>query len=278
MSPISTGGLSDYILGGIKMKLSEMPRDKRVLVQGGSGTGKTTIIGTLCKLVPTLLVTSDKEGLETLATMGIDPEVVYLDDWMNCWDKYAEIVKAIPNFKALAIDDFGATQVVARNKIERMPRGYKEEQDRDFRTTVRRELMRGERTMEMRDWGKMWVAMENFLSAVLTLPPTIKLVTVLESPDDDPRTGKMRLYPNLQGAIRHSLPARFSLVAEAFLAEHKEKLYYCLSSKPHPKVATKDRYGHGRTWIDPNMADVLAYINGKGGEENEVEKAIGTGL
>jgi len=255
-----------------------MPRDKRVLVQGQSGTGKTTIIGTLCKLVPTLLITSDKEGLETLATMGIDPEVIYMDDWMKCWDYYTEIVKAVPNFKAIALDDFGATQITARQKIERMPRGYKEEQDRDFKTTVRRELMRGERAMEMRDWGKMWVALENFLSAVLALPPTIKLVTVLESPGKDPRTDELRLYPNLQGAIRHSLPARFSLVAEAFLTEHKEVLYYCLSSKPHPRVATKDRYGKGRTWVDPNMANILAYLNGKGGEENEVEKAIGTGL
>jgi len=259
-------------------KLSEIPRDKRVLVQGQSGTGKTTIIGTLCRLVPTLLITSDKEGLETLATMGLDPEVIYMDDWVQCWDKYGEITKAVPSFKALAIDDFGATQATARHKIEEMPRGYKEEQDRDFRTTVRRELMRGERTMEMRDWGKMWVAIENFLSAVLALPPQIKLVTVLESPEEDPRTGKMRLYPNLQGAIRHSLPARFSLVAEAFVGEHKDVMHYCLSSKPHPRVATKDRYGKGRTWVDPSMVNILAYLNGKGGEETEIEKAIGTGL
>lgn len=260
------------------MKLSEIPRDKRILVQGASGVGKTTIIGTLCKLVPTLLITSDKEGLETLATMGIDPEVVFMEDWVKCWDYYTEIVKLVPNFKAIAIDDFGATQITARHKIERMPRGYREEQDRQFSTTVKRELMRGERTMELRDWGKMWIAMETFLYSILDLPPVIKLVTVLESADNDPRTGEMRLYPNLQGAIRHSLPARFSLVAEAFIAEYKDKFYYCLSSKSHPRVATKDRYGQGRTWVNPNMAQVLAYINGRGEEESEVEKAVGIGL
>lgn len=35
------------------MKLSEISRDKRILIQGGSGVGKTTIIGTLCKFIPT---------------------------------------------------------------------------------------------------------------------------------------------------------------------------------------------------------------------------------
>ena len=260
------------------MKLSEMARDKRILIQGASGTGKTHIVGTLCKLVPTLLITSDKEGLETLASEGLDPEIVYIKDWVNCWDYFMEIVKLASNYRALAVDDMGATQTIARHKVERMPRGYREEQDKQFTTTVRRELLRGERTMELRDWGKMWIAMETFLYSILDLPPAIKLVTVLESADDDPRTGEMRLYPNLQGAIRHSLPARFSLVAEAFIAEYKEKFHYCLSSKSHPRVATKDRYGQGRTWVNPSMTQVLAYINGKGEPESEVEKAIGTGL
>ena len=259
------------------MKLSEIPRDKRILVQGASGTGKTTIVGTLCKLTPTLLITSDIEGLETLATIGVNPEVIYVEDWMKCWDYYQQIVKLAPNFKAIAIDDFGATQATARHKIEGMPRGYKEEQDKQFTTTVKRELMRGERAMELRDWGKMWIAMETFLYSILDLSPTIKVLTVLESSGEDPRTGEQRLYPNLQGAIRHSLPARFSLVAEAFIAEHKDKFYYCLSSKTHPRVATKDRYGGGRTWINPDMANVLAYLNRKGGEESEVEKAVGMG-
>ena len=259
-------------------KLSEIARDKRILIQGASGVGKTHTVGTLCRFIPTLLITSDAEGLDTLATEGLDPETVFIKDWVKCWDYFTEIARAAPSFKAIAIDDFGATQVTARRKIEAMPRGYREEQDKQWSTTVRRELMRGERTMELRDWGKMWVAMETFLYSVLDLPPIIKTVTVLEAADNDPRTGELRLYPNLQGAIRHSLPARFSLVAEAFIAEHKDRYYYCLSSKSHPRVATKDRYGTGRTWVNPDMAKVLAYMNGKGGNEDEVEKAIGVGL
>jgi len=262
------------------MKLSELKRNKNILVQGGSGTGKTTIVGTLCKFIPTLLITSDIGGLDTLNTIGIDPEIIYMADWAKCWDSFQEVEKKAPNFKAIAIDDFGATQVTARRKIERMPRGYTEEKVgmTKLMPQITQELMRGERRMQIQDWGSMWIAIETFLYEVLALPPVIKLVTVLESPDEDPRTGELRLYPNLQGAIRHSLPARFSLVAEAFIAEHKDKLHYCLSSKPHPRVSTKDRYGTGRTWVNPDMAQVLAYLNGKGNPETDIEKAIGIGL
>lgn len=260
------------------MKLSEITREKRILVQGSSGTGKTTIIGTLCKLCPTLLITSDKEGLETLATMGIDPEVIYMEDWKNCWDYYTQVVKLVAGYKAIAIDDFGATQATARRKIEKMPKGYKEEQDKKFTTTARMELMRGERRLQLQDWGSMWVAIEAFLYEILALPLAVKLVTVLEAPDKDPRTGDLCLYPNLQGAIRHSLPARFSLVAESFIHEHKGNNYYCLTSKSHPRVATKDRYGQGRTWVDPDMSRILAYLNRQGGEESVIERIIGAGL
>jgi len=262
------------------VKLSEIERDKNILIQGGSGVGKTTIIGTMCKLVPTLVITSDVEGLETLASQGLNPEVILMEDWSKCWDVFQEIQKKAGDYKALAIDDFGATQTTARHKIERMPRGYKEEQAGLSKVipTIKAELMRGERRMQMQDWGNMWIAIETFLYELLSLPPQIKLVTVLEAPEDDPRTGEMRLMPNLQGAIKYSLSARFSLVAEAFISEYKDNQYYCLSSLSHPKVATKDRFGTGRTWIDPKMSDVLAYINHKGKPETDIEKALGIGL
>ena len=262
------------------MKLSELELRKNILVQGWNGVGKTTFIGTLCELVPTLVITSDVDGLETLASRGIDPDVIVLDDWVKCWDKFTEIQRLSKNYKAIAIDDFGATQAAARHKIEKTPRGYAEEKTGMSKLIpqITAELMRGERRLQMQDWGGMWIAMETFLYEVLSLSPVIKLVTVLESPEDDPRTGEMKLMPNLQGAIRYSLPARFSLVAEAFIAEHKDKYYYCLSSKSHPRVATKDRYGKGRTWVNPTMQNVLSYINKKGKEETDEEKAIGIGL
>ena len=262
-----------------EMKLSEVKVDRRILVQGRGGTGKTTIIGTLCKLLPTLVVTCDANGLDTLRHMGVDPEVVLMHDWKNCWDDFKKIAEASSRCRAVAIDDFGSVQTTARRKIEQMPRGWDEEHAKNLGPAVKQQLMRGERRMQMQDWGGMWVAMETFLYEVLALPYAVKLVTVLEAPDKDPRTGEMRLFPQLQGAIQNTLSPRFSLVAESFIAEHDDKTYYCLSCRSHPKIETKTRFSEaGRTWVNPDMTRVLAYCGGKGGVESKLESDIGIGI
>ena len=265
------------------MKLSEVKADKRILIQGRGGTGKTTIIGTLCRLLPTLVVTCDANGLDTLKHMDVNPEVVLMKDWKNCWDDFKLIAEHIKDCRAIALDDFTNVQTTARRKIEMMPRGWDEEKSQgtaQFAAQVKQALMRGERKLQMQDWGGMWVAMETFLYEVLALSFKVKLVTVLEAPDNDPRTGETRLYPQLQGAIRHTLSPRFSLVAESFITDYDGSTYYCLSSRSHPKVETKDRFRHGggRTWVDPDIAKILAYVNGKGGAESDIESKIGIGI
>lgn len=264
------------------MKLKELEKDKRILVIGASGTGKTTIIGTLCKLIPTLVVTADINGLETLETMGVNPEVVFVKDWNRIYDHFGEIKQHIDDCLALAIDDLGAMQMATRHKIEKYPIGKFEEKamqakPAEFRESVRRELMLGERRMQIQQWGDLWIAMESFLVEALELPFAVKMVTVLEGLAENPRDNQQHIYPKLLGQTQTTIPARFSIVAEAFITEHEKKLYYCLSSRSHPKIETKDRFG-GRTWVNPDMKAILAHMNRKGGEETELEKKIGIGL
>lgn len=265
------------------MKLQDIQRDKRALIIGAGGTGKTHLIGTLCQLLPTLVVTSDRDGLETLSQMKLahDPGIILIEDWKQVWPKFKEIIEGATTYQAIALDDFGSMQSAARHKIERMPQGWKEERvpSKELEATIRRELLMGERRLRVQDWGSMWTAMESFLYEVLLLPYAVKLVTVLEQVRSDPRTGEDRIYPNLQGDIRTSISARFSFVAESFLASDGSNLQYCLSSRPHPRVETKDRFvSGGRTWIDPEMAKILAHMAGKGENESEQEKKIGSGI
>jgi len=263
------------------VKLSALELDRRILVMGSGGTGKTTLVGTLCQLIPTLVVTGDVNGLETLKAMGVDPEVILVKDWRRIWDYYKEIVEGATQFKAIAIDDMGAVQETARHKIERMPRGWQEEKltPREFIPQVQRELLLGERRLQLQQWGEMWIAIETFIYELLNLPYQVKLVTTLEGVHEHPRDSKDHVYPALTGQVRETLSARFSLVAETFIYEAGNKLHYCLTSRSHPRMETKDRYvTGGRTWVDPSMAKVLAHIAGKGEEENEVEKRIGLGL
>jgi len=259
------------------MKLKDIDTTRKILIIGASGTGKTTIVGTLCKLMPTLVVTADKEGLDTLRTMGLNPDVLVVSDWKHVWDYFQEIKEASEDHLAIAFDDFGSIQTTTRRKIEQMPIGRGEEKAANP-DEIKRQLMRGERRMQIRQWGELWVATESFLYEVLDLPYSVKLFTVLEGAAENPRDGQEHIYPQLIGQTRTTLPARFSLVAESFITEREGKLYYCLSSKSHPKVETKDRYGSGRTWINPDMKEILLYTAGKGGAETEVESKLGIAL
>lgn len=263
--------------------MSEILTAHKVLVEGASGTGKTHLVGTLAGLVPTLVVTADPDGLETLRQMPLLPEteIILVAGWENIWEQYKEIAGKVETLGALALDDFGSLQDTSRRKIDRAPRTPKEEQGgAGAELAIRQGLMLGERRMQIQQWGELWIALDAFLYEVLKLPYRLKLVTVLEGKAKNPRTGEEHLYPDLAGQMRTSILARFGLVAETFISYDREnRPLYCLHSRGHPRIETKDRYSPGgRTWVNPTAERLIAHL-GRGGEkETEQEKRIGTGL
>ena len=267
------------------MKLSEIQSDKRILIIGGSGTGKTTLIGTLCQLVPTLVITADANGLDTLRSMGIDTEIILLEDWGHVWSYYTEIAKLANTYAAIAIDDLGAVQETSQDRIELSPRHAGEEKQRDrdkvaFQTQLKEQIMLGERRLQIQQWGELYLAVSNFVSEILRLPYRVKLVTCLETIKSSPRDGADHIYPAIAGQIAYTLPAKFSMVAETFIANIDGANHYTLTCKTHPRVETKTRYDTtgGRTWVNPSLQKVLKYINSEGEPETNLEKKIGIGL
>lgn len=267
------------------MKLSDIEQPKNILVMGASGTGKTHLIGTLVQLLDrTLVIASDKAGLETLISMGLDPEVILIEEWTRIWNYYSDIVKASKDFDCIAIDDFGAVQKTAERKVALGARSYSDEKlikDRglvEYKKATMEEMMLGERRMQIQQWGELFIALESFTAEILKLPFKVKLFTTLEGVATNPRTQEEHIYPSLSGQVRTTFPARFSLVAESFITSLGESNHYCLTCKSHSRIETKSRFGQGRTWISPTVAKVLAYINHKGEPETDQEKKIGTGL
>jgi len=64
-------------------KLSELPKEvgHRLLLLGGGSTGKTHICGTFEAASDFLMVTSDRRGLDTLSSQGIDPNALIIEDY-----------------------------------------------------------------------------------------------------------------------------------------------------------------------------------------------------
>ena len=270
------------------MKLNEIQQPRNILVIGGSGTGKTHLIGTLVELMPkTLVVTSDSQGLQTLTTMGFNPEVIIVEDWLQIWKVFGQIVVASKEFDCIALDDFGAMQKTAERKVVLEPKSWaddkviKDKGITEFRRKAREQLLLGERRMQIQQWGELFTALESFTSEVLKLPFKVKLFTTLEGVAKNPRTSEDHIYPQLSGQVRTTFPARFSLVSETFIStigKDDSRLYYSMTCRSHSRIETKSRFGEGRTWVSPTMAKVLAYINHKGAPETEDEKKIGSGL
>ena len=261
------------------VKLSEVKTDKRILCIGGSGTGKTHFCGTLAEVLPTLIVTADAGGLNTLKAMGIDTNIILIEDWSKVWEYFTEIAKASQDYPAIALDDFGSIQEVGVDKIELSPRTYAEDKmtKRELELQIRQQLLLGERKLQIQQWGGLSVAMNSFLAEVNNLPFAAKLVTCLEGTAKNPRTGEEHIYPSILGGLRTTMSAKFSLVASSFITSLDGNLYYCLSCRSHPRMETKNRYGEGFTIINPSMAKLLARINNKD-KETTLEKRIGMGL
>lgn len=263
------------------MKLEAIQRPPNALLIGESGRGKTRFLGSLAQLVPTVLVTADRRGLDTLGHLSdLQLEVELVEDWVDPWALLEKLRGYTKSHKALAIDDFGAQQSVIERKIKMQPFGQVEERMRsDERDkTTRSALLRGQRKLAQPQWGEMATALDSFLFEALALPFGLVVVTVLEDVRRHPRTGEDQVYPALDGKMREELAARFSFVGNLFLADGDGKTHWAMSCRPHPRLPNKTRYGTPRTWIDPDATKLMAHINRREEiAETPLERQIGAG-
>ena len=268
------------------MKVSDFTRRPNLMIMGDSGTGKTHILGTFALMLPSVVVTSDKDGIDTLASMGItDTHVVYIENWAHVWDAWDEIRVLLRNgIRAILLDDFGATQEQIIRKSSLTPRTSDEYRMNPAARSdhMRAQLLRGDRRLQYQQWGEIGGAGEAFLYEVKHSTAQIVVATVLEETRDNPRTGLDQIYPDLAGSLRYSVLSKFSLVTSAFKDfDDDGNVHWCLSSLPHPRVPTKDRVSVPRTWVNPTAERLLLHIvNKDGGEyaETDQEKKIGIGI
>lgn len=265
------------------MKLRDVAAAANMLLIGESGRGKTYQLGLLSQLAPSVLLTADRRGLDTIRRFSdAEPEIELAESWSDPWALYDRLSAHSSAYRMLLLDDLGALQDVIGLSIQKHARGRDEERQRsDVREkAIRGQLLAGGRRLQQSQWGELDIAMNAFLTELLLLPYKLIAVTVLEDVREHPRTGAAQVYPNLVGGIRNDLTARFSLVANLFIHEEDGRSLYCMSCRPHSRLPNKSRYGVPRTWINPTPERVLRYINGnegKGDEETPQEQRVGSG-
>ena len=267
------------------MKLIDLKPRPTVAVLGEAGSGKTYLLGTLCQLLPTIVLSSDLDGLDTLIKMKAEPvEIIHITDWRNAWDYLDTVKEALQHgVRAIAVDDFGSSQETIRRKAMMMPRSRDEERMKpaDREASLRRAFLLGDRRLQFQGWQEVAESGRDFIWELRQLPYQYLMVNMLEGLRQHPRTGEDHLFPELDGRLRETILARFSVVLELFYQHHRGQEYWCGTTRAHPRTSAKDRVGTPRTWTSPTAAKLLVHIMGKEAAidaETETERQIGVGI
>ena len=245
-----------------------------ILNHGDSGSGKTTFCGTMIKAgLKTLYVTFNEDELLTLDMMGLkDYDYYVITNYeKQLWPLYLGLRRNKPGYEGLIIDGLADFQQAAKDYELAGDEGY---------AKFMEEAIKGNRRMYLQNWGNLLEMTRHFLDPVLKLP-LHKIVTCVSEADNDPKTGKTKIYPALQGSLQQLIAAHFSVVGFSYIAHWGDKSYFCLTTQPHEAISTKDRTGLCRVMIDPNFRTFLNILEGKPyprGKKSELEGKLAKAL
>jgi len=259
------------------------PEDKvkylNILDHGDSGAGKTMFCGTMVKYMvkaglKVLYIVLNEDELLTLDQEGItgyDYQIITNYE-KQLWPLYLALRRNRPGYAGVIFDGLGDFQQAAKD--------YELAGEQGVGTKFMEEAMKGGHRMYLQNWGNLLEMTRHFLDPFLKLPMH-KIVTCISEPDDDPKTGKPKIYPGLQGSLQQLIAAHFSVIGYSYIAHWGSKTYWCLTTQPHESLSTKDRTGLCRVLINPQFSDFLRALDGdkkrpekKGEMEEKLAKAL----
>ena len=227
-----------------------------ILNHGDSGSGKSTFCGTMIEAgLKVLYVTFNEDELLTLDMMGIKGYDYYVitDYEKQLWPLYLALRRNKPGYEGLIIDGLADFQQSAKDY---------ELAGGDGVAKFMEEAIKGQRRMFLQNWGNLLEMTRHFLDPVLKLP-LHKIVTCVSEADDDPKTGKTKIYPALQGSLQQLIAAHFSVVGFSYVAHWGPNTFWVLTTQPHEALSTKDRTRLCRVMINPKFQTFLNALEGK---------------
>jgi len=228
-----------------------------VLVHGDTGTGKTRFAGTMVEAgLKTLHIVLNEDELLTLDQAGITGYDYFIitNYEKQLWPLYLSLRKNKPGYEGVVFDGLGDFQQAAKD--------YELSGESTVTLKFMEEAMKGSHRMAINNWGNLLEMTRHFLDPFLKLPMH-KIVTCISEPDEDPKTGKAKIYPGLQGSLQQLIAAHFSVIGYSYVAHWGADTYWCLTTQPHESISTKDRTGLCRVLINPKFQTFLNALNGK---------------
>lgn len=243
-----------------------------VLVHGDSGVGKTRFAGTMVEAgLKVLYIALNEDELLTLDMVGIkgyDYQIITNYE-KQLWPLYLALRRNRPGYEGVVLDGLSDLQQAAKD--------YELAGDSGVGAQFMEQAMKGNRRMYLQNWGNLLEMTRHFLDPFLKLPMH-KIVTCVSEADDDPKTGKTKIYPALQGSLQQLIAAHFSVVGYSYIAHWGQETYYCLTTQPHEALSTKDRTGLNQVMVDPKFKTFLDALDGKKRKPSEREVGLARAL
>jgi len=242
----------------------EKPRYLNVLIHGDTGTGKTVFCGTMIEMgLKTLVVVFNEDELLTLDQRGLKGyDYIVVEKHEQLWPLYLALRKNEKKYEGLILDGLADFQQTAKDS--------ELAGDGGVNLQFMQEAMKGNRRMFLQNWGNLLEMTRHSLDPILKLP-LHKVMTCISEADDDPKTGKVKVYPLLQGSFQQMISAHFSVVGYSYVAHQAGKAYWCITTQPHEVISTKDRTDLCRVLVNPKFQTFLDALNGKKSELTKLQ-------
>jgi len=255
------------------------PEDKvkflNILVHGDSGVGKTWFAGTMTeaglKVLHIVLNEDELLPLDQAGIRGYDYYVITNYE-KQLWPLYLSLRKNNPGYEGVVFDGLGDFQQAAKD--------YELAGDAGVNFKFMEQAMKGGHRMAINNWGNLLEMTRHFLDPFLKLPMH-KIITCISEPDEDPKTGRAKIYPGLQGSLQQLIAAHFSVIGYSYIAHWGADTHYCLTTQPHESISTKDRTRLCRVMINPKFQTFLDALDGKPyptGKKSEREDKLAKAL
>lgn len=232
------------------------------LIYGGSGTGKTHLVGTLGELGRVLVIDID-QGYKTIVNAPDITQAMKNNIVVTTFDQFGDLDKA---FKLIKKNDpkewtnaLGATiekpfdwivwdtwseiqwsmmQQLRKNESLMVAAG----KDIDFRKNV-----------QIQHWGMLTDLNKLAVDQLRDLPVN-QVFTMQEKVDKNEITGEVIKGPAIHGKMTSEMPAYFDVVVHTY-ADMSGK--FCATTLPKQKWPAKTRLGVGKDYVNPTAKQIF---------------------
>lgn len=209
----------------------------KMFVFGGTGSGKTNFLGTVCDKYKTYIISAER-GLKTIANKKFDyDDITVWAEYIKQLNWYAANYKK-EGYEALCIDSFTRAAYLLSLQLE------------------------GDGKLERDDYRIIIKTLNAQLMLLTTKLDCHVFVTGIAGDDKDESTGAIKRVPRIMGQTRDMLPEYFDVVALAKCGVDKDgKTKYWHQIEGDDSLDAKSRMGHlrGKKNVAPTIE---TYIKG----------------